>query len=254
MLLKTDRGANGGWLGLARLRPERLASARVVGSIRNNMASRHSLKLEPQSSDRIPPPRTHVHAVARWCIRPLLETSVTPSHLTTLRLLTGLAAAAAFASTEYAWSAWGGVLFAISALLDRADGELARLSARTSTRGHWYDLSSDMVVNVLSFIGMGFGLRDHVPVPWAPVMGFVACLSVGGIFIVVFQLHSGGSNPIVAFRYPHKFDFDDALFVIPLFAWLDALLPLMIAAVIGAPLFLLFALWRYRKVKHDPAR
>jgi archaetidylinositol phosphate synthase len=208
----------------------------------------------PPSHNPVPPPRTHVHALARWCIRPLLKTSISPSHLTTLRLLTGLAAAGCFAFTDYALSALGGVLFAISALLDRADGELARLSGRTSQKGHWYDLSSDMVVNVMAFIGIGFGLSDHIASPWAPAMGLIAGLSVGAIFIVVFRLHSGGSNPIVAFRYPHKFDFDDALFIVPVFAWFDALLPLMITAVIGAPLFLLFALWRFRKVQLDPVR
>jgi phosphatidylglycerophosphate synthase len=185
--------------------------------------------------------------VARWCILPLIHTRVTPNHVSTLRLLTGLAAAGAFAAGDYFWTCWGGVLFVISAVLDRADGELARLSGRTSSWGHWYDLSGDMVVNVAVFIGMGFGLADRVASPWAPVMGFVAGLSVGAIFVVVFRLHSGGSHPRVAFRYPDGFDFDDTLFIIPIFAWLNLLWPLLIAGTIGAPAFLLFALWSYRR-------
>jgi archaetidylinositol phosphate synthase len=204
---------------------------------------------EPVSGGSHPPPRTHAHAVARWCILPLLTTRVMPNHLTTLRLLTGLAAAAAFAAGDYFWICWGGVLFVISAVLDRADGELARLSGRTSPGGHWYDLSCDMTVNVLTFIGIGLGLADRVPGPWAPVMGVVSGLSVGAIFVVVFRLHSSGSHPSVAFSYPGGFDFDDALFGIALFAWFDVLWPLLIAGTIGAPLFLAFALWRYRRVQ-----
>lgn len=212
------------------------------------MAMTEPTKSETQTSKPVPPPRTHAHAVARWCIRPLLNTWVGPNHLTTLRLLTGLAAAGAFAVGDYFWTCWGGVLFAISAVLDRADGELARLSGRISSGGHWYDLSCDMTVNVLSFIGIGFGLTDRLPGPWGPIMGLVSGLSVGAIFIVVFRLHSGGSHPSVAFSYPNGFDFDDALFVIALFAWFDGLLWLLIAGAVGAPLFLVFALWRSRKV------
>jgi archaetidylinositol phosphate synthase len=212
------------------------------------MASTQTVESEPQPSKPVPPPRTYVHAVARWCIRPLLHTRVTPNHLSTLRLLTGLAAAGAFAVGDYFWTCWGGVLFAISAVLDRADGELARLTGRTSQGGHWFDLSCDMTVNVLTFIGIGIGVANRVPGPWGLIMGLVSGLAVGAIFIVVFRLHSGGSNPIVAFRYPNGFDFDDALFVIAIFAWFDGLLWLLIAGTVGAPLFLIFALWRSRKV------
>lgn len=236
-------------LNLAHLAANGLASARVATGGRSDKTMTESTKPEPQAPQPVPPPRTHSHAVARWCILPLLNTRVTPNHLTTLRLLTGLAAAGAFAVGDYFWTCWAGVLFVISAVLDRADGELARLSGRISSGGHWYDLSCDMLVNVVVFIGIGFGLADRVAGPWAPIMGVVAGLSVGAIFVVVFCLHSGGSHPSIAFRYPNGFDFDDTLFVIALFAWFDLLLPLLIAAVVGAPLFLIFALWSYRKVR-----
>jgi archaetidylinositol phosphate synthase len=170
-----------------------------------------------------------------------------PNHITTVRLLTGIAAAATFAAGTYLWSAWAGIIFVISAILDRADGELARLAQRSTPGGHWYDLACDTIVNVLVFIGIGIGLRERLGF-WGPAMGVIAGLSVGATFLVVFRLHAGGSHPSVAFSYPSGFDFDDALFIIPVFAWFGALLPLLIAAVIGAPLFLVFALWRSRKV------
>lgn len=196
-----------------------------------------------------PPPKTHAHAIARWCILPLINTRVTPNHLTTLRLLTGIAAAIAFGAGEYFWTVWGGILFVISLLLDRADGELARLSNRMSNSGHWYDLYCDMTANVLVFVGIGFGLTGTFPGFWAPVMGIVSGISVGAIFLVVFRLHDSGSHPGIAFNYPDGFDLDDTLFVIALFAWFDALLPLLIAAVIGAPLFLVFALLKYFQLR-----
>lgn len=83
----------------------------------------------------VPPPRTLLHAIARWCILPLIRTSVTPNHITTLRLFTGIAAAVGFAAGDYSWAAWGGLIFLISAILNRADGELARLANRSTSWG-----------------------------------------------------------------------------------------------------------------------
>lgn len=39
-----------------------------------------------------------------------------------------------------------------------------------------------------------------------------------------------------------------------IFAWFDALLPLLIAAVVGAPSFLIFALYRHHKAKVEAGR
>ena len=54
------------------------------------MNSPSPLKTEPKKE--IPPPKTYVHYAGRWLILPLVNTPVTPNHLKTLRLLTGIAA------------------------------------------------------------------------------------------------------------------------------------------------------------------
>jgi len=197
----------------------------------------------------IPPPKTYVHYVGRWLILPLVNTPVTPNHLTTLRLLTGIAAAVAFAMGDYFWTVWGGVLFAVSALLDRADGELAKLSDKSSNWGHWYDLYCDAVVNVVLFFGIGIGLTDSVLGHWAWKMGLLSGLSIALTFWIVFRLHESGSHPSEAFNYPDKIDLDDSLFLVCIFAWFDGMLPLLIAASVFAPAFLIFALWQYFTMK-----
>lgn len=196
-----------------------------------------------------PPPRTYAHAVSRWFILPFLNTWVRPNHVTTLRLATGVCAAAAFSVGTYFWACMAGFIFVFSSILDRADGELARLGGYSSRWGHWYDLSSDMVVNMLVFTGIGIGMADRMPKPWAPVLGLVAGASVVAIFIVVLLLHGEGSHPSAAFRYPNGFDFDDTLFVIAIFAWMDGLLPLLIASAVGTPLFFGYAVWSLLRVR-----
>ena len=94
--------------------------------------------------------------LASHLIRPLRDTPVTPNHLTTVRLLTGIAAAAAFASGV--WPNLAAILFALSNLLDHTDGELARLTGMSSRAGHVYDLISDAIVHVPLFVSIGIGL------------------------------------------------------------------------------------------------
>jgi len=54
-------------------------------------------------------------------------TRLRPNHLTTGRLLSGLAACVCFGFGTKSGMAWGGGLWLLSAFLDRADGELARI-------------------------------------------------------------------------------------------------------------------------------
>jgi phosphatidylglycerophosphate synthase len=188
---------------------------------------------------------TWVHRAARIAVRPLVSTPLTPNHLTTLRLATGIAAAAAFAFGERAWDIAGGVLFVLSAFLDRADGELARISGRTSPLGHRYDLASDVACNVMAFGAIGIGL-SHGPLGGtALALGALAAAAVGAIFWLVQQMENFGEE----FSGAAGFDPDDALFIVGPAAWLGWLAPLLYAAAVGAPLFLLFALWRYRALR-----
>ena len=102
---------------------------------------------------------TWIHHIARSLVRPLAGTPVTPSHLTTLRLATGVAAAGAFAVGESPWQHVGGGLFLVSMVLDRADGDLARLPGATSSLGHASDLITYAVSTALRLAGVGVCLR-----------------------------------------------------------------------------------------------
>lgn len=200
----------------------------------------------------IPPPKTYAHYLGRWMILPLVNTPVTPNHLTTMRLLSGLAAAAAFTRGDYFWTVCGGLLFALSALLDRADGELARLSGKSSSWGHWYDLYCDSIVNVALFFGIGIGLSESALGHWAWKMGMLSGLSIALTFWIVFRLHESGSTPNEAFNAPDGFDFDDSMFLICIFAWSDGMFYLLITASVCAPAFLVFAVWQYYKLNTSP--
>ena len=88
---------------------------------------------------------TWIHRTVRPGVKLLAHTPITPNHLTTVRLLTGVVSAGLFAVGGSLWSYWGAALFLLSMLSDRADGELARISGKSSAWGHTYDLVTDAI-------------------------------------------------------------------------------------------------------------
>src|SRR5215510_511159 len=116
--------------------------------------------------------------LARWLVRPLRTTNVHPNHITSLGLLIGLWVGILYASGRPTAMSWGAALFLVTAVLDHADGELARLSGKTSAFGHAFDRVADLVVKLSLFTGMGFGLRHGRFGDWGVAMGVSAGVSL----------------------------------------------------------------------------
>ncbi len=175
---------------------------------------------------------TLLHRMLRPVLRRLAATGLSPNHLTTLRLLSGVAAIWCLASGQFGW---GGSWLLISALLDRADGELARLSGKSSRFGHYYDLSCDFAVDVGLFLAIGIGLSTGEAGRTALWLGVSAALSVALIFLLVNK--SAAAAAAIQTRRA-AFDPDDLLLLIAPVAWFGWLLPVLWLAGIGAPLAL----------------
>lgn len=186
---------------------------------------------------------TWAHRATHPLVTRLIGTPIRPNHLTALRLATGLAAIACFATGA---PFVGGALFLASAFLDRADGELARLGGMTSRAGDLFDLVSDLLVTALLFLGIGLGLRGQPLIgTWAALLGVVAGLSVALIFLLVTAIERRGQTAIAGVA---GFDPDDALFLVAPLAWLGWLPQLLVAAAVGAPAVLALLVIRYRRL------
>lgn len=129
--------------------------------------------------------------LARRLVAPLKDSWVSPNHLTTLRLMVGLGAASAFLPGSYAWSNLAALLLVLSNFLDHTDGELARISGKTSRFGHIYDLASDAAVTILLFIAVGIGAAGkpgaELGVP-PPVLGLIAGIAISLIFYLRMRI------------------------------------------------------------------
>lgn len=197
------------------------------------------------------PPLSHdswTHKLARAAIRPLLGTSVTPNHLTWARLLTGLGACAALATGTQQGIWWGGTLWVLSAFLDRADGELARVGNMMSEAGHRFDYLVDNAVNALFFPAAGIGLRHSWLGGWAVGLGVLAGVSllVCGWFSERLEQASPPGTRAYSGRW--GFDPDDALYLLGPFAWLGWLPPVVVGAAVGATAMMLLTGVRLRRL------
>jgi len=179
------------------------------------------------------------HLLARPMVRPLLGTWVRPNHLTTLRLATGVAACLLFALGTRRAMGWGGALWLLSAFLDRADGELARIGNMMSAGGHRYDYYSDTTVNAVFFVSIGFGLRHSWLGSWSIPLGLVSGTSMFLCCLFVEWLELRSPTGSRAYSGKWGFDPDDALYLMGPLAWLGWLAPILVGASVGATAMML---------------
>jgi archaetidylinositol phosphate synthase len=177
---------------------------------------------------------TWSHAAARVMVRPLLGTPVKPNHITTLRLLTGAAACGLLAFGAFETNLWAGILWIVSAFLDRADGELARIGNMQSRAGHLYDYYTDVVINSAFFLGAGFGVQHSWLGGWAIPLGIIGCLAMlacCGLSEVFEDLSGPG---VRTWEGAWGFQPDDALYLLGPAAWTGALLlaPAVLASAV----------------------
>jgi archaetidylinositol phosphate synthase len=195
---------------------------------------------------------TWIHRLARVGVRPLVNTAVTPNQLTTLRLLAGLAAAGTLAVGSPPLQHVGAGIFVLSMVLDRADGELARLSGKTSPWGHTYDLIADSLCDALVFVGLGIGLRGSDLGGWAIPMGLLAGVAVASIFYLVMRIERTKGARAAELQGAGGFDPDDGILAVPILIWLGLSVQLLWLAAVCAPVFALFFLWRFRGSLAEP--
>lgn len=205
----------------------------------------------------VPLPRTWDARAARWLVTPLVPTRVTPNHLTTVRLLIGLAGAFYLARGDFLHVNIGAFLIVLSNFVDHTDGELARISGKTSRVGHFYDLAADALVTVLLFLGMGWGLAAQALAAghgagnwWLPpaVLGGIAGVAVAAIFFLRMRIEEMAGKAGTQQAFVGGFETEDVLYLLPLVTLAGVVSPFVVAASIGAPLFAVWVVLDYWRV------
>jgi phosphatidylglycerophosphate synthase len=174
--------------------------------------------------------------------------------LTTVRLGFGLAAAACFLPGTYGWSNLAALLLILSNFLDHTDGELARISGKSSRIGHFYDLASDALITILLFIAIGVGVaasgaaRARLLGISPVVLGAAAGFAIALIFFLRMRIEEMAGKPATQQAAMAGFETEDVLYLLPLVTLFNGTVSFLLAASIGAPLFAIWVVIDYLRV------
>jgi phosphatidylglycerophosphate synthase len=178
---------------------------------------------------------------ARRLVAPLQDSWVTPNHLTTVRLMVGLGAAAAFTPGTFLWSNIAALLMVLSNFLDHTDGELARISGKTSRFGHLYDLASDAAVTIFVFIAAGIGVG-------MPGLGLLSGTAIALIFYLRLRIEEKVGKAGTQQATFGGFETEDVLYLAPLVTLCNGIATFLPVAAVCAPLYAIWVSFEYRRV------
>lgn len=186
--------------------------------------------------------------LARALVRPFAGTRLAPNHITLFSLASGVAGSVFLAFGGDAVYP-GGVLYAVALLADHMDGELARMSGKTSVWGHYFDYITGGVIHAALFVGIGIGSREPGAGEGLLLAGLIAGVSVGLIFLLRDEMDRRFGKDAVAQPHWAGFDIEDVMYLVVPVVWAGAAKPFLIVAAVGAPAFLLWQLFDFFRLK-----
>jgi hypothetical protein len=160
--------------------------------------------VKPSDAGKVPPAQAFFDVSdlagppGRWLAVHLVDSAVSPIHLTLAFTVAGLAAASLFAIGRGLWLA--ALLLVIKSTLDAADGGLARARGRSSRVGRFLDSDCDFIVNVALYAGIAAGLVGRTGQLLYVANAFIALVSamlqvsLYNHYYVMYRLATGGDR------------------------------------------------------------
>jgi phosphatidylglycerophosphate synthase len=172
----------------------------------------------------------------RWLALRLVNSPVTPIHLTLAFTAAGLLAALLLAVGGPGWLA--AILLVVKSALDAADGGLARARHHPSRVGRFLDSDCDFVVNVALYAGLAAGLVGrtgqigYVPLAFLGLVSAMLQVTLFNHYYVRYrQLSGGDTTSQVSESEPVGYAWDNPALLGPLhlayrliYGWQDALI------------------------------
>ena len=153
-----------------------------------------------------------------------------------LRIILGVLTALALAVGP-SWFAAGAALFLVGLLLERSDGEFARISGQINLSGDRFALIAYSVTNALAFVGLGIGLRNGIYGRWEIPMGLLAAAGLAVLPWLVKRLEAIDGKRSAEFDGIAGIDADDLLFIVPVALWAGYAEGLLMLAAFGGTMF-----------------
>lgn len=135
--------------------------------------------------------------------RLLIDSSVTPNHMTVVAMLIGITGVAITFTGGYWALLLGALLVQTQSVLDGCDGEIARLKYQFSNLGQWLDNVTDDVVNNSFVLAVGVNLWLSTDCVAALIVGAAASFgyTFQNLVIYHFLLTKAHSGDVFLFRW-----------------------------------------------------
>ena len=180
--------------------------------------------------------------IAKFAVRGLARTPVTPNGVTAASIPLGFGAAWLLAHGGM-YANWGAGLFIVVVWLDHVDGELARATGTSSEFGHYFDHFAALLNYVMMFVGAGVGIKTEFLASWGLILGIGAGIGVASIMAVRIFAERHISREFVKQTVRAGFEVEDTLYIVAPLTWLGLLDYFILLAGIGAPIFLIYTVW-----------
>ena len=189
--------------------------------------------------------------LARWLVRPLAAAGVHPNAVTGVSFLFGMAAALLFAFHVEAMAGWAALLFMLAVLTDHGDGELARMTDRTSHLGHRLDYLVGTTNYAMLFIGIGIGLGGA---GWGgPAVAFGLAVGLANPIICALRMVMDDRYGGEAVSHPRfgGFELEDFIYLIGPITWLGGLEYFFLLYGGGTLGYLIFTVVAFLRRRHS---
>lgn len=195
------------------------------------------------------PARVHGHppwdqSLARIIIKPFVKTRLHPNHLTLGTLLLGISSAVLFASGNSRLCGVAAFLYMLAVFSDHMDGELARLSGKSSNFGHKFDYIVGGINYTLLFIGIGIGLYP-VYGTWALTLGIAGGMANPFTLWIRMAMEKSFGKEAVEHPAFARFEIEDAIYLIGPVTWIAGILYFFIPFAAGSVGYLLWTMRQY---------
>lgn len=183
--------------------------------------------------------------IARVLVRPLARIGITPNQITAFTLVLALAAAWLFAIGDTMLSNWAAGMFVVARFLDHFDGELARLTGKTSRFGYYFDYVTGGLSHAALFLGIGIGLAAGPLGYWAIGLG------VGGGIASLWSLFLNldldrrmefAEGETIGYPGMWGFELEDGIYLFAPITWIGWLPEFFVAASAGS---IIYTVWTF---------
>ncbi len=182
--------------------------------------------------------------ISRFFSKRLVSTGIHPNWFTVIGMSIGLVGAWFLSHPGYAQRLIGSFLFVFCIMVDGVDGEIARLTLKESTFGHYFDIVTDNIVHAAIFLALPVSFYRETGNPvylkslWILLIG--VAFAAFSAYYCIFRFEERYSGKILTVF--DKLASRDFAYLIALLAIFDKLEWFLWGATIGSYLFGM-ALW-----------